>query len=166
MPLSQTIATDSQPVLPRGVVEAVLDLWLEYKKEHDLPIRGKSMIPILNDGDIARVVHDKGDLKPGDIIIFRKGWHLIAHRVLLQYNDESGRKLYITQGDRSKRPDPPVEEGEIIGRVVGVIRGGRCLAVDFRQQKWYRKLVNINLHIKIRIRRWMWIFRLLREKVV
>jgi signal peptidase I len=150
MPISQTVNSYDQTKIPRGVVEAVLDLWLEYKKEHDLPIRGKSMIPILNDGDI---------------VIFRKGWHLIAHQVLFQYHDESDRRLYITQGDRSKRPDPPVEEGEIIGHVVGVKRGGRGLTVYFRQQKWYRKLVDINLHIKIHIRRWMWIFRLLREKV-
>jgi signal peptidase I len=154
-----------QPSPSRNVVEAVMDFWLEFKKEHHLPIQGKSMIPIIKEGDVARVLHDISDLKPGDIVIFRKGWYLIAHRVLLQYDDESGRKLYITQGDRSKHPDSPVEECEIIGRVVGVLRGGKYLAVDFRQQKWFRKLVDISLHIKIRIRRWMYMLKLMKAQV-
>lgn len=102
---SQSVSNYDQTRLSRGVLETVLDLWIEFKKEHNVPIRGKSMVPILKDGDIAKVVHDIRDLKPGDIVIFRKGWYLIAHRVLLQYQDESGRRFYVTQGDKSRRPD-------------------------------------------------------------
>lgn len=163
---SQSVSNYDQTRLSRGVLETVLDLWIEFKKEHNVPIRGKSMVPILKDGDIAKVVHDIRDLKPGDIVIFRKGWYLIAHRVLLQYQDESGRRFYVTQGDKSRRPDSPVEENEIIGRVVGVVREGRYLLVDCRQQKWYRKLTDINLYLKLRFRRWMWIFHLLKVGVV
>jgi signal peptidase I len=141
MASSQSMKNFDRERPSRNVVEAAMDFWLEFKKEHHLPIQGKSMIPIIKEGDVARVLHDISDLKPGDIVIFRKGWYLIAHRVLLQFDDETGKKLYITQGDRSKRPDSPVEECEIIGRVVGVLRGGRYLAVDFRQQKWFKKLV-------------------------
>ncbi|MBE0410620.1 MAG: signal peptidase I [Anaerolineales bacterium] len=162
MMTSKSDQISAQPYPSRSVLEKVLDLWMEQKKEHDVPIQGKSMAPVLKEGDIARVVHDLSDLKPGDIVIYRKGWYLFAHRVLLQYDDEAGRKLYITQGDRSKRPDSPVEESEIIGRVVGVLRAGKYLTVDCQQQKWFRKLVDIILHIKIRIRRWMWILHLIR----
>jgi signal peptidase I len=166
MPLSPSIKSFDRERPSRNVVEAAMDFWLEFKKEHLLPIRGKSMIPILIEGDNARVLHDISELKPGDIVIFRKGWYLIAHRVLLQYDDESGRKLYITQGDRSKHPDAPIEEREIIGRVVGVFRKGRYLKVDCRQQIWLRKLTDIRLQIRIRIRRWIWISRLLNYWVV
>jgi signal peptidase I len=162
MPLSPSIKSFDRERPSRNVVEAAMDFWLEFKKEHHVPIRGKSMIPILKEGDLARVVHDISDLKPGDIVIFRKGWYLIAHRVLLQFDDKSGRKLYITQGDRSKHPDSPIEECEIVGRVVGVLRGGSYRPVDFRQQKWYKKLVDFNLHFKLRTRRWLWILKLIK----
>jgi signal peptidase I len=166
MASSQSMKNFDRERPSRNVVEAAMDFWLEFKKEHFLPIRGKSMIPTLKEGDIARVVHDISDLKPGDIVIFRKGWYLIAHRVLLQLDDETGKKLYITQGDRSKRPDSPVEECEIIGRVVGVLRKGRYLKVDCRQQIWLKKLTDIRLKIKIRIRRWIWIYRLMNYWIV
>jgi signal peptidase I len=166
MPFSPSIKSFDRERPSRNVVEAAMDFWLESKKEHHVPIRGKSMIPILKEGDVARVVHDIRDLKPGDIVIFRKGWYLIAHRVLLQFDDESGRKCYITQGDRSKHADSPIEECEIMGRVVGVLRGGSYRPVDFRQQKWHRKLVDFNLHFKLRIRRWLWILKLIKTQVV
>jgi hypothetical protein len=73
MPLSPSIKSFDRERPSRNVVEAVMDFWLEFRKEHHVPIQGKSMIPILKEGDVARVVHDISDLKPGDIVIFRKG---------------------------------------------------------------------------------------------
>jgi signal peptidase I len=149
--------------LPEKVIESALDLWAQAKKEHEVPIRGGSMFPILKEGDVARVIHGGENHEPGDIVVFRKDWGLIAHRVLLHFEDDSGSRFYITQGDRCRFPDPPVKEGEIIGRVVGVLRAGRFLTFEQCQQKWLNRLATVRFVLKARLRRWKWIFQFLKS---
>ena len=61
---------------------------------------------------------DRGAIQTGDVIVFRGGNGLVAHRVV-RISDS----FAVTRGDAWAEPDPPVAWGEVVGVVVGVKRG-------------------------------------------
>jgi len=154
---SRLAESQPQPPPSDGVVEAVLDLWREGQKAHEIPIRGRSMFPALRDGDIVRVVHEVGNWGPGVIVVFRQGRELIAHRVLRARQAGHGGRTYLTQGDRCPYPDRPLEAGEILGRVVGVWRNGRYRAVGGWRQRWLGWIIAQGLQVKTRLHQGKWI---------
>jgi hypothetical protein len=120
-----------------GVVNAVLDLWRDGHRAHEVPIRGRSMFPVLKSGDVVRVDPDLSGVGPGAIIVFRQRGALIAHRVLRTWQVGQGSLSFQTQGDRCSYPDRPVEAARILGQVVGIWRNGRYRPVDnWRQRGW------------------------------
>lgn len=135
-----------------GVVNAVLDLWRENRKVHEVPIRGRSMFPVLKDGDMVRVDSDLAGIGPGVIIVFRQGGELIAHRVLRTWQVGQGGRSYLTQGDRCSYPDRSVEAARILGQVVGVWRNGRYRPVDNWRQRWMGWLIAAGARVKSGLR--------------
>src|SRR5207244_2026316 len=117
-------------------VKAMLDLWREGHKAHEVPIRGRSMSPALRSGDVVRVESDLAGIGPGVIIVFRQRGDLIAHRVLRTWQNGQGSRCYLTQGDRCSYPDPAVEAARILGQVIGVWRNGRYRPVGHWPQRW------------------------------
>jgi signal peptidase I len=80
---------------------------------------GRSMRPAIRHGDLLRVEPvDWRTLRPGDVVLFRLGGRLLAHRVVRA----DGTKL-VTRGDRSPREDPPVTADQVLGRVAGTEPG-------------------------------------------
>ena len=68
------------------------------------PVRSGSMSPAIEVGDLVISSSvDDGDIKVGDIIVFRHSGMLICHRVI-GINAEAG--WIQTQGDANEDPDP------------------------------------------------------------
>jgi len=96
--------------------------------------RGRSMEPTFRPGDILHVEKTQraGQLRPGDIIIFRESGpdpnpkaYETVHRII-----RSTLQGYLTRGDLNPRPDEkPVKEDEIVGSVTRFERGGRIRKV-------------------------------------
>jgi signal peptidase I len=115
--------------MPRGILEATVDLWSQAGQHHFFPIAGSSMFPLLQEGDQVLVAHGSADARRGDIIVFRQGETTIAHRML--YSRKSVAKLvFIAKGDNVPHADPPVSASAIVGRVVAVKRGNRFTSLE------------------------------------
>ena len=117
---------DRQPV-QRSILDAVLEVWTQAGKQHYIPITGRSMFPLIRDGDHVLVAHGCVDVRRGDVIVFRYEGKLIAHRVI--YVAEGGH-TFITKGDNVLQFDPPLSANEVVGRVLTIKRGERQMSLD------------------------------------
>ncbi len=80
---------------------------------HFIVVRGHSMEPTIDDGEIVVLLPvDKNDIQTGDIIAFRHGEKQIIHRVV---NFENG--MIITKGDNLPATDPYlISKSDVVGR--------------------------------------------------
>jgi len=81
-----------------------------------------SMRPVLDEGanGIRIAPNSEQDIHIGDIITFKKGSHLIVHRVVDKGNDEAG-VYFITKGDNNKTADGKVRFEDIKYITIGII---------------------------------------------
>jgi len=108
---------------------AALSAWSKARAEHVIPITGTSMLPLIRDGDRLVVAHGWAKVRRGDVIVFRKGASLIAHRVL-RIRPGDGGPIFITKGDNAPQCDLPLKAEEIVGRVRAIRRNGRRMSLD------------------------------------
>lgn len=142
-----------QPLLPASVLEAALGIWGQAGRQQFIPITGRSMLPFIQDGDRVLVAHGCADVRRGDVVVFRRGGRLIAHRVLRIYHRRSER-VFITKGDHIRRFDPPVNANEIVGRVLAVERGGRQMALDATAWRVVGWLIAVNTLAWVKLYGW------------
>ncbi|MEM3578324.1 MAG: signal peptidase I [Candidatus Bathyarchaeia archaeon] len=85
-------------------------------------IASGSMQPTLNPGDIAIVVATPTKtIKIGDIIQYQTTAEApTIHRVIDKY-ESGGTTWFITQGDANNAPDDPVNERQVMGKVIATI---------------------------------------------
>ena len=90
-----------------------------------LRVTGSSMLPSIWPGDVVHVeaAHPES-LELGDIVLFRRGARLFAHR-LLHSPAHKNLNLFVTRGDALPSPDPPVSSSDILGRVASIVALGR-----------------------------------------
>jgi signal peptidase I len=89
---------------------------------------GECMEPSICRGEkmlVEKVV--ASDVKAGDVIVFKRGQMLHAHRVYGRVR-VGGGVYFATRGDREKEFDKPVSEKVFYGRVVGKHRSVRELS--------------------------------------
>ena len=106
-------------------------------------VAGFSMSPLLRGGDrVYSCSIARGDISPGDIIIFSRDGKTIVHRVI-----RAGDGI-LTQGDANPQPDPPLAPEtecrlalrfERDGISHPLKRGGEGLAEFRRSQRWSRR---------------------------
>ena len=65
------------------------------------------------------------DVKVGDIILYRFGDSVVAHRVMRIEKREGNASRFILREDTWGTLDEPVEAEQILGKVVSVERAGR-----------------------------------------
>jgi uncharacterized repeat protein (TIGR01451 family) len=76
--------------------------------------RGRSMWPIIGDGEIIHVRPvQSSQIKIADIVLFRDGKSFKAHRVVRKQGD-----LFVTRGDTGLEPDGVIRGGGIVGKVI------------------------------------------------
>jgi len=95
---------------------------------------GSSMLPALRPGDEA-LFEPLADLPPrrGDVLLYRAGDRLVAHRLLAADADGHLR----LRGDALAADDPPVPAAAVLGRLVAIRRGRRELRADRAPLAWY-----------------------------
>lgn len=111
------------------VLGAVLDVWTQAGERHYIPIIGRSMFPLIRSGDQVLVAHGCAGIRRGDVVVFRYYGKLIAHRVLRIRKNEAVH-TFITKGDNVLQFDPPLHANKIVGRVLAIKRGNRCMPLD------------------------------------
>ncbi len=112
-----------------AITDAVLEIWAEVGARNHLDITGNSMLPLIKDRDRVLVKHGTSGIRRGDVVVFRYGNGLAAHRVIHIYGGDDG-PTFVTKGDNSPQFDPPSSAGEIVGRVLSIERGGKHMPLD------------------------------------
>jgi hypothetical protein len=85
-----------------------------------LKVNGFSMLPVVWPGDEITVRRSEyEELRRGQIVLYRHNDGLTAHRIERIEHDH-----LITRGDSLLSSDPPVRPGEVVGRVVSILRNG------------------------------------------
>ncbi len=99
---------------------------------------GRSMYPSIREGELITVEPvAASDVKLADIVLYRSERGLIAHRVVEIASRDS--RVFRLRGDASLSCDRPVAAEQILGRVAGVQRKGRSVALATRGAKlWHR----------------------------
>ncbi len=143
-----------KPTLSSDVFfEAVLDVWSRAPGEHWLPITGRSMYPLLRDGDHIRIIHGYAGLQRGDIAVFQCERGLIAHRVIL-LSETDMVPIFVTKGDNRLRFDPPTPRDRIVGRVVAIKRCHRYISLQTPAWRLIGWLIAISAVPWQRVDRW------------
>lgn len=115
--------------IPPEALKAALELWAQAGETHYIPLRGSSMLPLLQDGDHVLVSHNRDEIQFGDIVVFQRVDGLVAHRVL-RVDTSGDRRTLRTKGDNALGLDPKMNEEELVGKVLLVRRGDRKMNVD------------------------------------
>ncbi len=108
-----------------------LDISCELLRD-GYPIRfrasGQSMKPTIKDGEIIIIEPVNAEnINRGDIILCRMERGVIAHRVMAIEHEGSKQPRFILRGDSATSDDQAIAASDILGRVVGVERGGRAV---------------------------------------
>ncbi len=119
------------------MVYATLLHLLDSGKDVEVPVYGLSMFPMILPGDkvlVRRV--DITELKVGDPVFFKRGDHIIFHR-LSKFNHE--HNFYLTKGDGLKQFDSPFKAEHFIGKAIKQCRGVR--EVRLLRKVWLSKVM-------------------------
>jgi signal peptidase I len=88
-----------------------------------LKVTGSSMLPAIWPGDeITAIRRGYAELQTGEIVLYRRGGRLTAHRI-----ERIAQDHLVTRGDSLLSSDPPVQPCEIVGRVVSILRNGHSI---------------------------------------
>ena len=92
--------------------------------------RGRSMWPLLRDGDRLTVAPIRGVARHGDVVVCESGdGYCKAHRVLGRLR-RGGETIYRIRGDAEPGVGEAVETARVIGVAVAVERDGRSFRLD------------------------------------
>jgi hypothetical protein len=114
-----------------------------------VPVTGWSMLPTLWPEDILQIECVEGErIDVGDIVAFRHGDALFAHRVVSKVErSEMDRPedacRFTTQGDSLPKPDAPISSSQLLGKVSRISRGSRSFQPRRRLSFLERGLVAI-----------------------
>ena len=90
--------------------------------------RGRSMWPLIEDGEILHVQQaNAAKLKVGEIVLFRQGREFKAHRIVRKQKD-----LFITRGDTGTQTDGAIMAAQIVGKIVAkeCTKTGRTVLIE------------------------------------
>lgn len=100
--------------------------------------QGYSMYPLFVPGRDQAVIAPvrAEDLRRGDVVLYRrKSGMLVLHRIWKR----KGQALFLV-GDNQKEIEGPIEEGQVKGILVQVVRNGKRFST---RRAWYRLLSGI-----------------------
>ena len=113
---------------------------------------GRSMYPTIRENEAITVEPvQPQQVKLGDIILYRSGESVVAHRVMRIERGKGETLRFILREDTLGTLDEPVEAGQILGKVVAVERAGRSIDPYSTRAK-VRLLVHT---IRSRLKRYM-----------
>jgi signal peptidase I len=119
-------------------VQKILISLLKEGKEVWVGTDGRSMYPLIKEGDFVKIKPVKvEELLLGDIVAFHHNGEkevIIAHRLIKKNKD-----VLLTRGDNSflKYADAPVDQDDFLGKIVARKRNGQTRALDRGFFKYY-----------------------------
>lgn len=112
-------------------------------REVGLRVSGKSMYPLVRQGDSIRLEKcTAGALAIGDVITFKKDDNYFTHRLIWTTKWADGIRL-ITKGDNEITTDPPVPPASVLGKVASIQRGNRTLRLTTPAWRSMNRLLGV-----------------------
>lgn len=105
---------------------------------------GHSMSPIIKDGDFVTVEPLSEETRRRDIYLYQRDGRPIIHRLV----SSRGGNL-IMRGDACSRDDEPVNQAQLLGRVIRIERAGHCFSLIDRRAEaryWFHRGVALCRH--------------------
>ncbi len=126
-----------------GIEEHLLDFvetLLNDNNRLSFRMKGYSMFPTLREGDVGVVSKcSPREVKVGDIVVFRSGNKLIAHR-LIKITDKEGQQIFIAKGDKNSFNDEPFSASQLEGKLETITRSKKTFKVDNFGMKFRRSM--------------------------
>ncbi|MBN2433291.1 MAG: hypothetical protein JXQ27_17605 [Acidobacteria bacterium] len=137
--------------MPDAYIKPTIEVWRESRRRHILPIEGRSMTPLLRQGDRVTISWvEPARLRPGDIIAYWNESRFVVHR-LLEIKKEHGKTFLRESGDQGGACRW-IHADRLLGRVESVLKPqgtivlmrtrwrlpGRLLASLLRFETWAR----------------------------
>jgi signal peptidase I len=92
------------------------------------------MRPFIRDGDIIITKRvDPKNMSSGDIILYCLREKFCVHRIIRK-RKENGKTVFFTKGDRLSHYDAPVDEKQILGKVIAVKKKNKI--INLTSKKW------------------------------
>jgi len=98
---------------------------------------GNSMYPFIKKGTVLIIEKvEFSTLKKGDVVVFKGGEKLIAHR-LIRFVKTENAKLLLCKGDSRSSYDAPFGADKYIGKVIGKEKENKYIAFNTRLYVYY-----------------------------
>ena len=118
----------------RAAALSLRDAFVAQTGEMWLRFQGRSMAPMLRDGDLLRIRCGATPAPAcGAIVAFRDCDVTIVHRFLCRRRRDSA---LVTKGDNSWRADRPLDPEQLIGTVCEIRRGADRIVLDRGGWPW------------------------------
>lgn len=108
-----------------------------------LKVTGASMRPFMKGGETVRVRRvPSQNLHIGDLVLYEdSSGSLVLHRIIGRRPVTPGTLHFETKGDGLRAPDDPVEDRQIMGKVIAVERVGSDGAIESERLDTRRRQV-------------------------
>jgi hypothetical protein len=107
------------------------ETWLRYQ--------GRSMAPLLQDGDLLRVRQvARGAVRAGDIVAFTAGERSVVHRLL---RARQRGAVLVTKGDNTWRLDRPFGSEQLLGKVCEIRRDEARIGLEHGGWCWTSRMI-------------------------
>lgn len=94
-----------------------------------LRVRGTSMLPSVWPGDVLAIQSTaRGEVVLGDVVLVLRDDRFCIHRLVERRQDQDCM-LWITKGDAVPLSDPPVDDSQLLGKVLFIQRNRRIIAL-------------------------------------
>lgn len=111
----------------------------------ELPSFGKSMFPLIRQGEVCRFAPvQSSTVKKGDILLFyTDSYQLVAHR-FLKKEVIDGKLVFIFKGDSNLGYDEPIPEEQILGQLTAIFKKNKTVhAGNVLLFLWGKLLMNL-----------------------
>lgn len=117
------------PNLNENLIDAVLDLYQQENQRIWWQFVSNSMSPYIKEGDVVLVQHASRRFRVGDVVVFKRGEELVAHRVI-SVRGRGKDTIYSTKGDNLRSFDAPVPQSSVLGVVICIRKDGKSIHLE------------------------------------
>jgi signal peptidase I len=105
-----------------------------------LRARGVSMLPSLWPGDLLTVQSRRPEqVEPGELLLYMRQRRFFVHRVVSKRR-VGNEVVLVARGDCMPQDDPPVQSGEVLGKITEIQRAG-LFFLPVRKLSRFRRIV-------------------------
>jgi signal peptidase I len=130
------------PNLDENLIDAVLEMYQQENQRIWWPFASNSMSPYIKEGDVVLVQHASRRFTVGDVVVFRRGEELMAHRVV-SVRGRGEDTIYRTKGDNLRFFDAPVHRSSVLGMVICIRKANKYISLQKSHIKFLNLLISM-----------------------